>query len=323
VNEFTTVFGAVLPVLGLMVVGFLLRRLCWLTAEADQSLLRICVNVLLPALIFENVLGNAALRRPENLFLPPIVGVVTTVVAIGIAWHAARLAGLTEPRARRTFALTTGLHNYAYIPLPLCLMLFDPGTVGVLLVHNVGVEITLWTVGITVLSGQSLIGSWRRAINPPLIALALALLLNFLGMCFTPPAAAQVPAKMFLTMIHWLSQSAIPLALMMIGAIMADHLPELRGGQLFRVAGLAIVIRLGLMPLLFLLLAKYLPCSVELKRVIVVQGAMASAVLPIALTKHYGGDPRIALQVVLGTTVVGLVTIPFWIHFAGKICGIW
>lgn len=322
-NEFTTVFGAVLPVLGLMVVGFLLRRLCWLTAEADQSLLRICVNVLLPALIFENVLGNAALRRPENLFLPPIVGVVTTVVAIGIAWHAARLAGLTEPRARRTFALTTGLHNYAYIPLPLCLMLFDPGTVGVLLVHNVGVEITLWTVGITVLSGQSLIGSWRRAINPPLIALALALLLNFLGMCFTPPAAAQVPAKMFLTMIHWLSQSAIPLALMMIGAIMADHLPELRGGQLFRVAGLAIVIRLGLMPLLFLLLAKYLPCSVELKRVIVVQGAMASAVLPIALTKHYGGDPRIALQVVLGTTVVGLVTIPFWIHFAGKICGIW
>ena len=322
-NEFTTVFGAVLPVLGLMVVGFLLRRLCWLTAEADQSLLRICVNVLLPALIFENVLGNAALRRPENLFLPPIVGVVTTVVAIGIAWHAARLAGLTEPRARRTFALTTGLHNYAYIPLPLCLMLFDPGTVGVLLVHNVGVEITLWTVGITVLSGQSLIGSWRRAINPPLIALALALLLNFLGMCFTPPAAAQVPAKMFLTMIHWLSQSAIPLALMMIGAIMADHLPELRGGQLFRVAGLAIVIRLGLMPLLFLLLAKYLPCSLELKRVIVVQGAMASAVLPIALTKHYGGDPRIALQVVLGTTVVGLVTIPFWIHFAGKICGIW
>ena len=322
-NEFTTVFGAVLPVLGLMVVGFLLRRLCWLTAEADQSLLRICVNVLLPALIFENVLGNAALRRPENLFLPPIVGVVTTVVAIGIAWHAARLAGLTEPRARRTFALTTGLHNYAYIPLPLCLMLFDPGTVGVLLVHNVGVEITLWTVGITVLSGQSLIGSWRRAINPPLIALALALLLNFLGMCFTPPAAAQVPAKMFLTMIHWLSQSAIPLALMMIGAIMADHLPELRGGQLFRVAGLAIVIRLGLMPLLFLLLAKYLPCSVELKRVIVVQGAMASAVLPIALTKHYGGDARIALQVVLGTTVVGLVTIPFWIHFAGKICGIW
>ena len=153
--------------------------------------------------------------------------------------------------------------------------------------------------------------------------LALALLLNLLGTCFTPPAAAFIPAKMFLTMVHWLAQSAIPLALMMIGAIMADHLPELRGGQLFRVAGLAIVMRLGLMPLLFLLLAKYLPCSVELKRVIVVQGAMASAVLPIALTKHYGGDPRIALQVVLGTTVVGLVTIPFWIHFAGKICGIW
>ena len=322
-NEFTTVFGAVLPVLGLMVVGFFLRRRCWLTAEADQSLLRICVNVLLPALIFENVLGNAALRRPENLWLPPVVGVVTTVVAMGIAWFAARFVGLTELRARRTFALTTGLHNYAYIPLPLCLMLFDSGTVGVLLVHNVGVEITLWTVGVAVLSGQSLIGGWRRAINAPIIALALALLLNFLGTYHPPSEAVLVPAKMLLTMIHWLSQSAIPLALMMIGAIMADYLPELRGGQLFRVAGLAIGIRLGVMPLLFLLLAKYLPGSVELKRVIIVQGAMASAVLPIALTKHYGGDPRIALQVVLSTTLVGLLTIPLWIHFGGRFCGLW
>jgi predicted permease len=323
VNEFTTVFGAVLPIVGLMVVGFFLRRVGWLTVQADQSLLRVCVNVLLPALIFENVLGNAALRRPENLFLPPIVGVVTTVVAIGIGWFAARLAGLTENRARRTFALTTGLHNYAYIPLPLCLMLFDSGTVGVLLVHNVGVEITMWTVGVAVLSGKSLIGGWRRVINAPLLALTLALLLNLLGCYFAPPESFLVPAKIFLTLVHWLAQSAIPLALLMIGAIVADHLPEMRGGQLFRVAGVAIAVRLVIMPLLFLLLARYLPCSVELKRVIVVQGAMASAVLPIALTKHYGGDPRIALQVVLGTTLVGLVTIPLWIRFGGQFCGLW
>jgi malate permease and related proteins len=322
VNEFATVFGAVVPVLGLMVVGFILRRVKWLTQEADQSLLRISVNVLLPALIFENVLGNTALRQVENLVFPPLVGVVTTLTSLGLAWFAARWAGLTEPRARRTFALTAGLHNYAYVPLPLCLMLFDSRTVGVLLVHNVGVEITLWTVGVAVLSGRSLAGNWRRAINAPLLALALALGLNFIGSHFGSPECLALPVKLALTSIHWLAQSAIPLALIMIGAIVAEYFPDLHGGQFFRVASVAIAVRLVIMPVLFLLLARYLPWSLELKRVIIVQGAMASAVLPIALTKHYGGDPRIALQTVLSTTFAGLLTIPFWIRLGSWWCGV-
>jgi predicted permease len=77
------------------------------------------------------------------------------------------------------------------------------------------------------------------------------------------------------------------------------------------------------MPLLFLLLARFLPCSVEFKRVLVLQAAMPSAVLPIVLTKHCGGDPRTALQVVLGTSFAGLLTIPLWIHFGGRAVGLW
>jgi predicted permease len=321
-NASGTVLCAVLPVFGIMTVGFFLRHLKWLTADADQSLLRVCVNLLLPSLIFENVLGNAALRRPENLLLPPLVGVATVLAGIGLAWGLARLTGLETPKERRTFALTTGLHNYSYIPLPLCLLLFDPGTVGVLLVHNVGVEITMWTVGVAVLSGRGLSGGWRNILSPPLVALLLALTLNALGNIFSQPATLVLPGKAFMTTVHWLGQSAIPVALLMIGAMIADHLPELRGGQFLRVVALSIFIRLLLMPILFLLLAKYLPCSVELKRVIIIQGSMSAAVLPVVLAKHYGGDSRTALQVVLGTSLAGLVAIPFWIHMGQWFIGL-
>lgn len=313
-NASGTVLCAVLPVFGIMAVGFSLRHLKWLTADADQSLLRVCVNLLLPSLIFESVLGNAALRRPENLLLPPLVGVVTVLVGIGLAWVVARFTGLETSKERRTFALTTGLHNYSYIPLPLCLLLFDAGTVGVLLVHNVGVEITMWTVGVAVLSGRGLSGGWKNILSPPLVALLLALTLNAFGYFFPLPAALALPSKAFMTTVHWLGQSAIPVALLMIGAMIADYLPELRGGHFLRVVALAILVRLLLMPILFLLLAKYLPCSVELQRVIIVQGSMSAAVLPVVLAKHYGGDSRTALQVVLGTSLTGLVAIPFWIQ---------
>ena len=322
-NEFITVLTAVLPVFGIMGIGLWLRRRGWLSAEADASLMRVTISLLLPSLIFDSVLGNAALRRPENLLLPPLVGFGMVAVGVGLAWGFARAAGLKTKPEQRTFALLTGMQNYGYLAIPLSLTLFDSGTTGVLFVHNVGPEIALWTLGVAMLSGRRPAGGWKKIINAPLAALLLALALNFTGTIFTPPAPVAFTGKIILTAFHWLGQSAIPLALLLIGAIVADHLAEARGGRAVRVVTVAALVRLGVMPVLFLLLAKFLPCSIELKCVLVLQGAMPAAVLPIVLAKHYGGDARTALQVSLGTSVAGLVTIPLWIRFGGHVIGLW
>ena len=68
-----------------------------------------------------------------------------------------------------------------------------------------------------------------------------------------------------------------------------------------------------MLPLALIVLAKYLPCSVELKRVIIVQAAMPVAMVSVILARLYGGHPRTAVQIVLGTTAVGIFTIPLWI----------
>jgi predicted permease len=322
VNESLTVLTAVLPVFGIMVIGLWLRRRDWLTADADQSLMRVTVNLLLPSLIFDSVLGNAALRRPENLLLPPLLGFGMMALGVGVAYLFAPLTGLTQPRERRTFAFLAGLQNYAYLTIPLCITLFDAGTTGVLFVHNVGTEIAMWTLGVAVVSGGGLASNWKKFLNAPLAALLLALGLNFLGQHFTPPGPVLFAGKMILTVIHWFGQSAIPMALLLIGAIVADHLGEARGGRAGRVVAVAALVRLGLLPILFLLLAKFLPCSIELKRVLVLQGAMPSAVLPIVIAKHFGGDARTAIQVALGTSLLGLVTIPLWIRFGEYFAGL-
>jgi predicted permease len=68
---------------------------------------------------------------------------------------------------------------------------------------------------------------------------------------------------------------------------------------------------------LILAVARWLPCSLELKRVLVVQAAMPAAVFPIVLARHYGGQPLTAVQIVLGTTVLGIFVSPLWIS-AGR-----
>jgi predicted permease len=315
-NEFLTVLGAVVPVFSLAAVGLIIRKLNWLTEEADQSLLRVNINLLLPCLILDAALGNPALSQVGNLILAPVWGFVTVAAGIFIAKFLAPLHGLRDPAARRTFPVCVGIYNYGYVPVPLALLLFDKQTAGVVFLLSIGVETALWTLGVMTLTGASARQSWRRIINAPLVAILIALVLNGTGV------APHVPEVLH-TGIKLLGQCAVPMALILIGAIVADHLHEFHSASGWRVIGASVLLRLGLLPVLFLLVARFLPAiSLELKRVIVLEAAMPAAVFPIVMARHYAGDPATAMRVVIGTTVVGLVTIPLWIRFGLHFLGI-
>lgn len=314
-NESSAVLGAVLPVFSIMGIGALLRRLDLLTEEADQSLLRVTINALLPCLILDSTLGNAALHKLGNVLIAPLVGLATVLAGIALAWACRRLAGLEQQREQRTFALSAGLYNYGYVPIPLALMLYDRDTVGVLFVHNVGVETALWTIGVVLLTGGSPGKEWHRIFNLPLVAIVIGLSVNALEW------ESHIP-RFLLTAVKMLGQCAIPLAVLLIGATIMDHLHEFHSQAAWRVIGSAGLLRLGLLPVLFLLLARFLPVSLELKRVIVLQAAMPAAVFPIIMAKHYGGDPPTALRVVLSTSLASVLTTPCWIRLGSYMVGL-
>jgi hypothetical protein len=314
-NDTLTVLNAVIPVFGIMAVGLVIRKAGWLTEEADASLLRVNINLLLPALILDSALGNPALAQAGTLALAPAVGFATTALGMGLAWLCRGFTGLNSPAGQRTFAVSAGMYNYGFVPIPLAMLLFGSETVGVLCVHNVGVEIALWTLGVALMTGASIGNAWRKILNAPLLAIAVALILNGSGLPPHLPAAA-------LNGLHWLGQCAVPMSILLSGAIVADHLHEFHSAHGWRVILAGLALRLGVLPPLFLLLAWLLPCSVELKRVIVLQAGMTSALFPIAMAKHFGGDPPTALRVVISTSVVGLVTIPLWIRLGMKWVGL-
>jgi predicted permease len=302
------VLGAVLQVFSVIGLGAVIRRLGWLSAEADRSIIRLIVNLFIPCLILDSVLGNPAMQSNRTLLVAPGIGVVSVLLGFLVAWWAAPLAGLRELRARRTFTFTTGLYNYGFVPIPLALVLFDSQTVSVLFLLMIGVEVTLWTIGLVVLTGGAGKGAWKRAINGPFLALVLGILLTRSG------GHAHVPV--FLTeVLGRIAPCAVPLALLMVGASIIDLIEPRGGWQGGRVMSVACGLRLVLLPAVFLLVVWLLPLPLELRRVLVLEAGMPSAVFPVVLARHYGGDTRIALQVVLGTAVVSLLTMPLWITF--------
>jgi predicted permease len=299
----------ILPVFALIGIGVALRRVEWVSAAADESLLKLLVKFLYPCLILDNVLGNPALNTPSNLYLPPLVAFGTMAGGMVLSWWIGGLIGIERGNERRTFGFATGIYNYAYIPIPLVAGLYGREHLGVLLVHNVGCELAIWTVGILLLSGVSIRAGWRKAVNPPVISLVVAVGLNALGL------APRVPA-LFLVVIHLCAQCAIPIGLILIGATLENFILEAPLSLLDRrVTPAACILRLGIYPLLFLALARVLPATPELKRVLVVQAAMPAGILPVVIAKHYGGQPQTAAQVVVATNLLGLLVIPLWLHF--------
>ena len=308
-------FLTILPVFAMIVIGVGLRRAQWITEAAEDSLFNLVIKITFPCLIFESVANNSALREPSNLLFPPLLGFGLALLSMAVGWYVARSLGLTLGHGLRTFALAVGLTNYGYLPLPLMDAMFGPDSRAVLLLHNTGVEAAIWTGGILMVSGLSPRAGWRKLINAPAISLLLAVGFNLTGL------AVYVPS-VIMNLIHGFGICAVPLGLVMTGVSIQPHLNDPKQLINPRVTLTAWLLRLAVLPWLYLLAARYLPCSVELKRVLVVQAAMPSGVISIIIARVYGGQPLVAVQIMLGTTALALFTLPFWVRFGLSFAGL-
>lgn len=308
-------FLAVAPVIALIALGLPLRRMNWISEAGEETLLNLIVRVLTPCLIFESVVGRAAVSGAGDVLLPPLAGFVLTSVSLGIAWYAARALGLTIGHGLRTFALAVGLTNYGYLPLPIMDAVFGPESRAFLFMHNAGVEAAIWTTGVLIVTGDSPRAAWRKLLNAPLLALVLSLGVKLSGL------GEHIPQVVW-QFVHALAVCAVPLGLLMTGATFAPHVNDPKQLVNPRVILTAWLVRLAVLPWVFLLAARFAPVSDGLKQVLVVQAAMPTAVISVIVARIYGGRPLVAVQIILGTTALAVFTIPAWIKFGLAFAGL-
>jgi predicted permease len=308
-------FLAVAPVIALIGLGLPLRRIGWISEAGEETLLNLIVRVLTPCLIFESVVGRATVSGAGDVLLPPLAGFGLTTISLGVAWYVARALGLTIGHGLRTFALAVGLTNYGYLPLPIMDAVFGPESRAFLFMHNAGVEAAIWTTGVLIVTGDSPRAAWRKLLNAPLLALVVSLVMKLTGL------GGHIPQVVW-QFVHALAVCAVPLGLLMTGATFSPHVSDPKQLVNPRVILTAWLLRLAVLPWVFLLAARYAPVSDGLKQVLVVQAAMPTAVISVIVARIYGGQPLIAVQIILGTTALAVFTIPAWIKFGLSFAGL-
>ena len=78
-NEFWIITQASIPVFLMMALGSLLRWAKCFSQEAAAGTLNLVVKALIPCLILDSVLGNAALKSSANLLVAPMLGIGTLI----------------------------------------------------------------------------------------------------------------------------------------------------------------------------------------------------------------------------------------------------
>ncbi len=306
-TDFFTLLAAVAPVFIVVACGAGLRSLGKLKPAADSSLLSVAVNFLYPCFIADVVINSTALRNPGNIVFAPAVGCATLLIGFAVAAGVALLLRMNRPQPARTFIFTSAIPNWGYLAIPVIQSLFpaqSKDTLGVLFIHNIGLELALWSVGVWLLAGEK---SWRRAFNIPFFAILGSLVLSV-------ARAGEWLPRFALESLHFLGQAALPLSLLLTGATFADQFREKDAPSKWSTTIAGIVVKLVVLPPLFIMVARWLPCSLELKRVMVVQAAMPTAMVPVILARMYGGDAGLSLRIVFSTTALGLLTIPLWLR---------
>lgn len=304
-NIATTVSGVFL----VMAMGALARYLKWFTSEVDRSMAGFTSNVLMPSFFFHRIMTDPKISTNVEAWTPALFGAGLTtlgfVVAGLIVWLVGKWFGLRSDSERRTFVLCAGIANYGYIPVPLA-EAFYPGCIVSLLVHNVGVDIALWSVGLFVISGLGLKKSWRRIVfGPPIVSVVVAISIRQLG--WQP----YVPQPL-LHMTNQLGRCSIPMGLVLSGAIIYDFMGQVKISDAWRPFLLAMAVRVLILPVIFLTVAKYGGLSRELQEVLLLQSAMPAAAFPIVMTRLYNQSVETAWTVVVVTSVFGIFTIPIW-----------
>lgn len=305
-NDFMFSVGAILPVFGVMVLGFLLRRRGFLTQGFCQTGNRLVFNLCLPAMLLRQIASMGGVRAADGGFL--LYAFAATLAGVLAVWLPAHFFMKDKTQvgafAQGAFRGNTALLGAALLQsicgsqayAPLIILAAVP-------VYNVlsVVVLSLEAGGGGTLHRARVLGALKQVARNPILLGILA------GMPFALTGRSiPLPADKVLSMLGGL---ASPLSLLVIGAgFRWQAALEKRRATL-----LAALVKLVLLPAAALPPAAALGFRGEALVALLVMSGTPSAVSSYIMAENMGNDGVLANGIVAVTTLLSAVTLTGWI----------
>jgi len=288
----------IIPIIVMIIIGYVLKRIYVLKAEHSIILNKIVINVAIPSLIFL-ALYNI------NISILPIIAPITLIcilvgISCGLIAYIFAKAKNYPKKTRWSIILASAMFNSGFLGYPVVLGVFGGEGLVRAIFYDLGSMILFITFGIILLfiyGGKYTTILKRALVFPPLLAVILALLLNY--MHFDIGFLASNTLK-------YLSGAAIPLIMISLGLSL-----EFRGIKeniqaVFSVS----IIKLIIAPAIASVIVLILGIGGLERQVTIIEAAMPSAMFSLILSITYDLDIKTTAACIFASTILSLVTIP-------------
>lgn len=292
-----TVLNALIPVFGLILLGWFMGARRILPSDGGATLSIITFKLMMPVLLFSG-LARADLSRAMSplLLLLYFLPAITVFVVINLLMH----RRLARPSS---MGLAASYSNNVLVGIPLITVMLGPDSLVYLFAVLVFHSLVLFTLqsfynaffGSGELNWRSLLGSLA---NPLIIGLMCGALVNLSGL--------EIPAPLW-RLVEMLAAAALPLALLMLGMSLSGYRIHLSGSLV-----LLTLSKLLLMPALVLALGLLAGLDPLAHTVLVLMAACPTGVNVMAFAMGQA-DTRIISSVIFLSTVVAGLTLPLWL----------
>ena len=303
---------SIIPIIVIIVLGYILQNKGWFAESFVPNLSRLIMNIALPASIFVSVLKYLTLDKlvslSEGLVYTFAIGYIIAYITVKIF--------KVRPGRRGTLINTFVNANTIFIGLPLNIALFGNEALPYFLIYYITNTISTWTLGIYLMTSDSKTGksentekfNWKKLLPAPLVGFLVALV--FL--------VSKIPVPEFATnTLTYIGNLVTPLSLIYIGIVLAKA--GLNTIKFDRDTIIALIGRFILGPAIMfailILTAKNLPTA-EFNTFIVQSATPALAVLPI-LASHGDGDVEFSTNVVTLSTILFIIVVPLVVTLLG------
>ena len=307
VSAFSSTFQAMLQIFIIVSAAGILVRKGLISQEQVKAVCAITVRILLPCLIFSNIVKHF---YPGQLRIWPVIPLSAVAMVIvgllaGMALFAREL-----PQKKNMLSLAS-LQNAGYLVLPIGSMLFPEQFEEFKLycfLYFLGISPILWSLGKYLISSEADAKiSIRELITPPFVANLLAVTLVFTQLRLLLPSVR-------LGSIDFVGSATVPVATFILGAVVGGRGFKLR--PYIADASRVVLVKMLFIPLCTVVVLYFASLGTShplLASFLVIQASAAPATAAVIQAEHYGGNREQVNSVVLLSYLFCIIAMPFWV----------
>jgi len=301
---FQAVLDAVVPVFGLILIGWLASRHGLLSTAASEAINRFVIYLALPALLFV-AMARADIEALTEIEFAISYGGATLITMLTYVWLS-RPEGL--PSVTRTInSMSAGYANTGFMGVPLILMVLGPQAltaIVIVIVLTISLQFALTVIAIEWLQAKG------KNLLPVMAKVGLSLLKNPILMApmlgIASSATGVAPPSSIMGLLDLLADAATPCALLTIGLFLAQSPARSSSPAVVQIILLKLFIHPIIVGVLVLFIFDLPPIWAWTA---ILAAALPVGTGPFMLASLYRENPAVSARAILISTIGSVITI--------------